>query len=89
MKKLLINNHCKSLFRLKKLSFCSVSDKTISKPSNKTLFFDFQSTTPIDPRVLDRMMPYMTDMFGNPHSKSHSFGWEAEEAMENSRKVIS
>jgi len=44
----------------------------------KTLFFDFQSTTPMDPRVLDAMLPYMTLRFGNPHSKSHEYGWEAE-----------
>ena len=53
----------------------------------KTLFFDFQSTTPMDPRVLDIMLPYMTVRFGNPHSKSHKYGWEAEKAVENAREV--
>lgn len=55
---------------------------------SNVLFFDFQSTTPIDPRVLDAMLPYMTYQYGNPHSKSHEFGWNAEKAVETSRKVI-
>lgn len=53
-----------------------------------TVFFDFQSTTPVDPRVLDAMLPYLTVKFGNPHSKSHHYGWEAEKAVENSRSHI-
>jgi glutamate/tyrosine decarboxylase-like PLP-dependent enzyme len=55
---------------------------------SKVVFFDFQSTTPLDPRVLDAMMPYMTYQFGNPHSKSHEFGWEAEKAVENARAQV-
>ncbi len=55
--------------------------------NKKSIFLDFQSTTPLDPRVLDRMMPYFTVMYGNPHSKSHVFGWEAEKAVENAREV--
>ena len=51
------------------------------------IFFDFQSTTPIDPRVLDAMFPFMTYLYGNPHSKSHEYGRSAEDAVEISRKV--
>jgi cysteine desulfurase len=55
---------------------------------NNTIFFDFQSTTPLDPRVLDAMLPYQTLKFGNPHSKSHEYGWEAEKAVEDARENI-
>lgn len=54
----------------------------------RPIYLDLQSTTPIDPRVTDAMIPYMTDMFGNPHSRTHSYGWEAESAVDNARKEI-
>lgn len=54
----------------------------------KRAYFDYQATTPIDPRVLDAMLPYMTTHFGNPHSRSHSYGWESEAGLENSRKQL-
>ena len=47
----------------------------------------FQATTPMDPRVLDAMLPYYTDQYGNPHSRTHAYGWEAESAVEEARKV--
>ena len=55
---------------------------------HNTIFLDFQSTTPLDPRVLDAMMPYNTELFGNPHSKSHVYGWKAEDAVETAREVL-
>lgn len=48
----------------------------------------FKATTPVDPRVLDAMLPYLTDLFGNPHSRTHAYGWEAEQAVEDARKVV-
>jgi len=42
-----------------------------------------------DPRVLDAMLPYLTHYHGNPHSRTHAYGWESEEAMETARKVSS
>ncbi len=52
------------------------------------IYMDNHSTTPLDPRVLDAMMPYLTDQFGNAASRSHAFGWQSEEAVENARKAI-
>lgn len=49
------------------------------------VYMDYQATTPLDPRVLDAMMPYLTDRFGNPHSVGHRFGWEAEAGVDKAR----
>lgn len=46
-----------------------------------------QATTPTDPRVLDAMMPYLTQQYGNPHSRTHAYGWEAEKAIDIARQV--
>ena len=51
-------------------------------------YFDYQATTPCDPRVVDKMLPWFTEHFGNPHSRNHLYGWEAEEAVEMAREHI-
>lgn len=56
--------------------------------SGRPAYLDFQATTPLDPRVLDEMLPYQVGRFGNPHSRTHSYGWETEVAVENAREHI-
>lgn len=56
--------------------------------SKSPIYLDYQATTPTDPRVIDTMLPYFHDKFGNPHSRTHSYGWRAEEAVEQGRAQI-
>ena len=52
------------------------------------IYFDFQATTPLEPKALAAMMPYLTEKFGNPHSASHRFGWEGKAGVDVARKHI-
>lgn len=64
------------------------TDPALVQLDRRPLYLDAQATTVIDPRVLDAMLPYMTNMYGNPHSRTHAFGWESEDAVEHARKVF-
>ena len=52
------------------------------------VYLDYSATTPVDPRVAQKMIPYLTEMFGNPASRSHPYGWTAEQAVEEAREHV-
>lgn len=52
------------------------------------IYLDYSATTPVDPRVAQKMIPYLTELFGNPASRSHVFGWDADKAVETAREQV-
>ena len=52
------------------------------------IYLDYSATTPVDPRVAQKMIPYLTEMFGNPASRSHAYGWDADKAVEDAREQV-
>src|SRR6266702_1308329 len=52
------------------------------------IYLDYSATTPVDPRGAQKMIPFLTEQFGNPGSRSHAFGWEAEKAVEEAREHV-
>lgn len=67
-----------------------ISAMTDTKPDTRPTgpYLDYQATTPVDPRVLDAMLPFFAERFGNPHSAQHPYGWDAEAAVETARAEI-
>ena len=79
-------------FRLRNLGLLTrrYLSTTAATTTQKTrpIYLDMQSTTPVDPRVLDSMLPYQITNYGNPHSRTHQYGWDSEAAVEHARKQI-
>jgi len=61
---------------------------TIMDEGIRPIYLDMQATTPTDPRVLDAMLPFFTGLYGNPHSRTHAYGWETEKATEQAREHV-
>lgn len=61
---------------------------TIMDEGLRPIYLDMQATTPTDPRVLDAMLPFFTGLYGNPHSRTHAYGWETEKATEQAREHV-
>lgn len=61
---------------------------TIMDQGSRPIYLDAQATTPTDPRVLDAMLPFLTGLYGNPHSRTHAYGWETDVAVEQARKHV-
>ena len=61
---------------------------TVMDEGTRPIYLDMQATTPTDPRVLDAMLPFLTGLYGNPHSRTHAYGWETEKATEQAREHV-
>lgn len=61
---------------------------TIMDEGQRPIYLDMQATTPLDPRVLDAMLPFYSGLYGNPHSRTHAYGWETDKAIEEAREHI-
>ncbi|KAG7009773.1 uracil permease [Physcia stellaris] len=61
---------------------------TVMDQGMRPIYLDMQATTPTDPRVLDAMLPFLTGLYGNPHSRTHAYGWETDKAAEQAREHV-
>lgn len=61
---------------------------TLMDQGTRPIYLDMQATTPVDPRVLDAMLPFLTGIIGNPHSRTHAYGWESEKSVDQARENV-
>jgi len=95
--KLIVNSPKNNWKNITQVSLCKSNRNLSTEPKfsikeelcdGRPLYLDAQATTPLDPRVLDAMLPYLTSYYGNPHSRTHAYGWESEKAVEKARAQI-
>ncbi|KAI1380899.1 cysteine desulfurase [Hypoxylon crocopeplum] len=65
-----------------------LKEATVLEEGQRPIYLDMQATTPVDPRVLDAMLPFFVGVYGNPHSRTHAYGWESEKSVEEAREHI-
>ncbi|KAF0853110.1 mitochondrial iron-sulfur cluster biosynthesis Nfs1 (IscS) (cysteine desulfurase) [Andalucia godoyi] len=77
-----------SLLSKRLLSTSLSSSVSVTTDEGRSIYLDLQATTPVDPRVLDAMIPLYTFQYGNPHSRTHMYGWETQDLVEQSREQV-